>query len=171
MYLCFCDQYYHSNIVIILVFRDTCLIVFAIFFINTTVHFQTTMPRSSYNLIKLSKEIWTADSAINFLRSHSLLKNAAQCDKCGSTNDTVCKAPNSNYHYFPCLNCKTKKSIRSGTFFSAKHTGLRTILLLIYNFVMFSSLTISQKIHEVVLVSLYLYLYANLSEIVYIINL
>ena len=65
------------------------------------------------------------------------------------------KETKSNYYYFPCLNCKTKTSIRHGTFFEAKNTGLRTIILLIYNFVMVSSLTISQKIHEVIIVGFY----------------
>ena len=65
------------------------------------------------------------------------------------------KETKSNYYYFPCLNCNTKTSIRHGTFFEAKNTGLRTIILLIYNFVMVSSLTISQKIHEVIIVGFY----------------
>ena len=49
------------------------------------------MPRSSYNLIKLSSEIRTSESAIAFLKSQNLLNNATVCQKCNSVNDTVCK--------------------------------------------------------------------------------
>lgn len=107
------------------------------------------MPRSSYNLITLSNEIRTSDSAIEFLRRQGLLNNASKCAKCGNVSTVVHKKAGTNYHYFACPTCRTQTSMRDGSIMAHKHTGFRTFINLCYTFIMFSALTLAQKIHEV----------------------
>ena len=107
------------------------------------------MPRSTYNLITLSNEIRTLDSTVEFLKREGLLNNATHCKKCDNVSTVVHKRAGTNYHYFACPNCHTQTSVREGSIMAHKHTGYRTFVNLCYTFIMFSGLTLAQKIHEV----------------------
>ena len=108
------------------------------------------MFKSSYNCYTLTNLVGTSQSAIDFLQSKNILHKSAQCKKCGWSNSTVLKKPDTNYYYFPCDNCDSSMtSIRDNTLLQYKHVPLRTFCLLAYTFVMCLGLSNAQKIHEV----------------------
>ena len=107
--------------------------------------------KSSFTLITLSNKVTASESAVEFLKSQNILNNSSICKKCGTCNTKVVRKRNTSYYYFPCekQNCNSMTSIRDGTILSHANIGLRTFILLVYTFIMFQGLTISQRIHEV----------------------
>jgi hypothetical protein len=110
-------------------------------------------PKSSFTLITLSNKVTVSESAVEFLRSQNVLNNSSVCKKCGTCKTKVVRKRNTSYYYFPCetQNCNTMTSIRDGTILSRANIGIRTFILLSYTFIMFQGLTISQRIHEVLI--------------------
>ena len=104
--------------------------------------------KSSYSLVTLCSEVKRALDAVNFLIFHKILNKTAECKKCGTELSEQCHKPGTAYYYFPCHKCKTMVSIRDGTILSHSNIGIRTFIMLTYTFVMFSGLTLAQKIHE-----------------------
>ena len=104
---------------------------------------------SKFNLITLCEKVRKSELAVEFLKSHGILNQKANCRKCFKEVTEMFKKPGTSYYYFFCSDCRTMVSIRDGTILSGGHIGIRTFCLLTYNFIMCQGLTLQQKIHEV----------------------
>lgn len=104
--------------------------------------------KSSYSLVTLCSKVKRSLDAVNFLIYHNILNKTAVCRKCDTELSEQCHKPGTAYYYFPCHKCNTKVSIRDKTILSHSNIGIRTFIMLTYTFVMFSGLTLAQKIHE-----------------------
>lgn len=102
-----------------------------------------------FNLVTYCAKVRTVAKAIVFLQSVGVLPKTVQCSKCDKTLSILERKPCSNYFYFPCKECHTKKSIRDNTILSNKHLGMRTLCLLVYMFTTCNGLTLAQKLREV----------------------
>ena len=105
--------------------------------------------KSTLSFVTLTDKVKCSENAISFLKEHGILNSSANCKKCFRELTTMKRLNNSAYWYFHCQLCDTKVSIRDRTILSHSHIGIRTFCLLLYTFVMFQGLTVSQKIHEV----------------------
>ena len=116
---------------------------------------------SKYSLITLYEEIRKSESVVGFLQDHGILNSSANCKKCSKDLKDVHKKTGSFYYYFTCSDCGTMVSIRDGTILSRANIPMRTFTLLTYAFSMLQGLTLTQKIHEVILRYLPLYLFTG----------
>ena len=85
------------------------------------------------NFVKLAKKVDSDEDQIRFLQETNIFPIETKCESCNSTVSKI--YVDKNYHYFRCVKCKVKISVRDQTFLSKSRISLRKFILLVYIFV------------------------------------
>jgi transposase-like protein len=85
-----------------------------------------------YNLVSLSLTLGDQRSTINWLAARKLIANSCECDTCHSSMTLNRYEEGTDGFRWYCSACKTRRTLRRGSFFTKSHLPLKTLVTLIY---------------------------------------